>query len=53
MKTTIAILLFKLGVKPNCSSDLFDNITYGYGKLDWYGYWQYPLSQKYIKTNVS
>ena len=48
MNTLIAILLFKLGVQYNCSSDIIGNITRGYGKLDWNGYWQYPLPSKYI-----
>ena len=49
MKTIIAILLFKLGKKPYCSSDMSSNPTYGYGKLDWYGYWEFPLPNKYIR----
>jgi len=39
----IGLILFKIGIKPNCSSDMMGNITYGYGKLDWYGYWQFPI----------
>ena len=34
---------FESGEKPSFSHDLSDEITAGYGKLEWDGTWQYPL----------
>lgn len=31
------------GEKPSFSHDLNDEITAGFGKLDWSGEWEYPL----------
>jgi len=40
----IGFLLFKLKFRYYCSSDIVGNITYGYGKLDYLGYWQFPVN---------
>ena len=42
----IALILYYLGFKYNVSS-FEDFITYGYGKLSDYGFWQFDL----IKSN--
>lgn len=39
----IALGMFIDGEKLNYSSDLAEFITIGYGKLDPYGEWEYPL----------
>jgi len=31
------------GITPSCSTGIHDYITYGYGILDQFGFWQYPL----------
>ncbi len=39
----IARELKKLGVKPHVSTGIHGYLTYGYGELDEYGFWEYPL----------
>lgn len=39
----IAKILFFLGIKPKVSTGICGGTTYGYGKLDSYGYWQFML----------
>jgi hypothetical protein len=34
---------FKKGEKPTYSYGICENITAGYGELDYNGYWAYPL----------
>lgn len=31
------------GCSPNFSSGICESVTAGYGRLDYYGYWEYPL----------
>ena len=38
-----AELRWARGDDPSFSTGLCDNLTCGYGKLDDYGYWQFPL----------
>lgn len=38
-----ALLLFARGIKYGCSTDIAGNTSYGYGELDEFGFWQYPL----------
>jgi len=38
----IGWLLFHLGRTPNYSHNIAEQLTAGYGKLDEYGFWQYP-----------
>ena len=38
-----AVKRFKHGDKPTFSSGLECELTCGYGKLDEWGYWEYPL----------
>lgn len=50
IKTAIAIILFKLGVRP--SATLFideETIMYGYGKCHSVGVFEYNLPAKYVK----
>ena len=35
--------LLAAGAKPSCSTGIHGFITCGYGMLDQYGFWQYPL----------
>lgn len=44
--STIAKILYFLGVKYGVSTDICDITSYGYGKLDDNGFWQYPLYWK-------
>ena len=43
----MAKLLNLLGVKPKVSTGICGGITYGYGKLDNNGYWQFMLDIEY------
>lgn len=40
---TVAERMLRSGMKPGYSKGLLGEITCGYGRLDKYGYWQYPL----------
>jgi hypothetical protein len=44
-KEIIAIVLYKIGVKPKCTHFIDEEtVSYGYGKLDgWMGLWQYQI----------
>jgi hypothetical protein len=46
IKDRIAYTLFQIGIKPNISSGMLNEITYGYGKGDNSGYGQYGLYPK-------
>lgn len=35
--------MYKEGQPPSYSSGICESITAGYGRLDEYGYWEYPL----------
>ncbi len=35
--------MHKAGDKPNYSTGTCESVTEGYGKLDNYGYWEFPL----------
>ena len=39
----IGWLLFKIGKQVNISTDIAGYISYGYGKLDNNGFWQFPI----------
>lgn len=43
MKTLIAKILYWLNFKPCFSTNICDELTAGYGKLDFNGFWQYQL----------
>ena len=45
----IALMLFFLGFKYHNSTGICGRTTHGYGKLDNYGYWEYPLYFKESK----
>jgi hypothetical protein len=50
MKTIIAILLYKIGIRPNVSTLIDEKTTtYGYGNLDELGIWEYDLPSKYVR----
>ena len=52
MKTLIAIILYKLGFKPKCTTFIDEEtITFGYGKIyGWTGNWEYEIPPKYLKS---
>lgn len=39
----VAQILYKLHYQYGVSTDIADNLSYGYGKLNDNGFWQYPL----------
>jgi hypothetical protein len=39
--------LYKAGIKPGCSTDICGQLTIGYGELDDYGNWEFPLHVRY------
>ena len=43
MREAIADFLFAAGRKPGHSTSIADTPTSGYGELDDYGFWEYPL----------
>lgn len=43
MNRLIAKLLKLFGFMPNVSTGIHGYLTYGYGKLNHNGFWQYPL----------
>jgi len=43
MREAIAKFLFAAGRKPGHSTSIADTPTSGYGELDDYGFWEYPL----------
>jgi hypothetical protein len=43
----VAIVMWEEGKKPTYSTDIADNISCGYGKLDWNGFWEFPLPFSY------
>jgi hypothetical protein len=51
MNTLIAKLLFYLHIKPQASTDIAGNITYGYGKPDINGFWQYQLPYGFMEKH--
>lgn len=42
----IGTLLYRLGFKYGASTDICDNLSLGYGKLDDNGFWEYPIAVK-------
>jgi len=52
MKEFIAKILYKIGVKPTYSTGICGRLTCGYGKLDNYGYWEYPLYEVAVKREI-
>lgn len=43
VKSAEAIRRFRDGEKPSYSTGICESITAGYGRLDQYGYWEFPL----------
>lgn len=43
--------LFRLGFEPSASTNIADQINYGYGELDEHGFWQIPVSILLITLN--
>jgi len=42
-KCWVAEILWRLGFKASYSTNIAGGLTGGYGELDEYGFWQYPL----------
>jgi hypothetical protein len=51
MKTNriIAKILYGEGIEYKISTSIAGTTTYGYGGLDDYGFWEYPLCETDIK----
>jgi hypothetical protein len=47
-----AIRRFEAGEKPCYSSGIDDSTTCGYGELDEYGFWEFPLPKKYWHKDI-
>ena len=48
-----AIKTFESGTPPNSSVAIDEiTITYGYGKLDHNGFWEFPIPYSYLKENT-
>lgn len=43
----IAKILSNVGIRPTYSHNIAGELTCGYGKLDDYGFWQFPLDPQY------
>lgn len=43
--TKQGIIMFLSGRQIGVSTSIADTITYGYGKLDFNGYWQFPVPE--------
>jgi len=43
MRHEIACFLAAAGVRPSCSTGIDGLLTRGYGRLDEFGFWEYPL----------
>lgn len=48
----IAIKYFKDGKKPSFSMDIGEINTAGYGRLDSYGYFEYPLPINILNNDI-
>ena len=50
-----ALFLWQQGRLPGFSTGICESLTCGYGKLDIYGYWQYPLrpAEKYLELTAN
>lgn len=48
-----ALKRWESGEKPTFSTGICESLTCGYGKLDEYGYWEFPLypAEKYLELN--
>ena len=42
-REAIAARMLAEGVRPKCSTGIHGYITRGYGTLDQFGFWEYPL----------
>lgn len=48
IKEQIAIVLFKIGIKPKVTIFIDEHtLSYGYGKMDGIGLWEYQIPFKY------
>lgn len=43
--TRAGIIMFLSGRKIGVSTSIADTTTYGYGKLDFNGYWEFPVPE--------
>jgi hypothetical protein len=46
----IAKILLRMGRTPRFSSAIDGSLTAGYGRLDEFGFWQYPLKKNEIEA---
>jgi len=48
----IAKMMFKLGVRPRFSHNIAEELSAGYGELDEFGFWEFPLTQQDIQKII-
>lgn len=49
----VAKFLLALGRHPHFSTSIAEETTAGFGQLDMYGFWQYPLSNEWIAKRIN
>jgi hypothetical protein len=49
----IAKILLASGRRPNFSTSIAEETTAGFGQLDEFGFWQYPLSSQWINNTLN
>jgi len=49
-KIFIANVLLVMGIRPTYSTGVGGELTAGYGKLNEWGHWEYPVDPKYRKS---
>jgi len=47
----VAILKYRTGEKLQFSTGIHGQMTYGFGDLDDWGFWQYPLPYKELRKD--
>ena len=48
-ETVLGVMRFLSGQKVGVSTGIDESITYGYGELDEYGFWEYPVPDKLVE----
>lgn len=43
VRADIALFFQAFGIKPTWSTDISGSLSCGYGELDRYGFWEYPI----------
>ena len=52
IRSLVAVIMYLIGIKLKCSTFIDEvSITAGYGKINDFGEFQYPLPKRYIKKH--